>query len=170
MAFALLGNALRIALLAGGLALGVDTMAETPHLVIGLATMALSAGLSLFFYRPVPVKQRRARASSWSLPIHAHRPVVVCALLAAFAIVSAPKQPIDVSAPVREAVLPAQLIGQRAVPVALSETESYYFTAFGGTAQKIQYGPLGLNLVRTSSPLRHLHSPETCLRGMGFKV
>ena len=41
---------------------------------------------------------------------------------------------------------------------------------FGGTAAKASYGPHGLLLIRTSSPLRHLHAPDECLRGMGFKV
>ena len=167
--FALLGNALRISLLAGGLALGFDTMAELPHTAIGLTTMALSAGCALALYRPVPATKQR-RAVTWSLPSWAHLPAVACAVVAAITIVSAPKRPLDVSAPVQAAILPTQLNGQRAVQVALSETEAHYFTAFGGTAQKVQYGPLGLNLVRTSSPLRHLHSPETCLRGMGFDV
>jgi exosortase/archaeosortase family protein len=167
--FALLGNSLRIALLAGGLALGFDTMAELPHVAIGLVTTGLSAGLSLAFYRPVPAKARKPMAT-WTLPTWAHLPLVACAVVAAISIVGAPKRPIDVSAPVQAAVLPTQLNGQRAVQVALSDTEMHYFTAFGGTAQKVQYGPLGLNLVRTSSPLRHLHSPETCLRGMGFSV
>lgn len=166
---ALLGNALRISLLAGGLALGFDTMAEVPHTAIGLGTTALSGVLSLALYRPVPVTQRPP-LSRWVLPKRAHLPAMICALGAAIAITSLPKSPIDVSAPVAAAVLPMQLMGQRAVDVPLSETEAHYFTAFGGTAQKVQYGQLGLNIVRTSSPLRHLHSPETCLRGMGFKV
>ena len=167
--FALLGNALRISLLAGGLALGFDTMAELPHTVIGLVTLALSAGLSLALYRPKAC-QSVVRGAAWQLPRWAQGPAVVCAIGAALVIVNLPKQPIDVSAPVQAAVLPAQLNGARAVPVALSPTEAFYFTAYGGTAQKVQYGPLGLNLVRTSSPLRHLHAPETCLRGLGFDV
>lgn len=168
--FALLGNALRISLLAGGLAFGFDTMAKIPHIAIGLVTMALSVGFSLFLYRPTPAPQRTPFVTNWPVPKWAHLPAVVCAIVAALCIVNAPKRPIDVSTPVHKAVLPLQLNGQRGVPIALSETEEHYFTAFGGTAQKLQYGPLGLNLVRTSSPLRHLHSPETCLRGMGFSV
>lgn len=169
MFFALLGNALRISLLAGGLALGFDTMANIPHTAIGLGTMALSTALTLAFYRPVPVRAR-LQGIRWMLPSWAHLPAMICALVAAIAIVSTPKRPIDVSVPVAAAILPMQLNGQPAVEVDLSETEAHYFTSFGGTAQKVQYGPLGLNLVRTSSPLRHLHSPETCLRGMGFDV
>ena len=172
MLIALLGNALRIALLAGGLAVGFDTMADIPHTAIGLGTTALSAALSLALYRPVPPVPavRRSRKARLALPKGAHLPAMVCALGAAVAITSVPKSPIDVSAPVQRAVLPMQLNGERAVHVSLSETEAHYFTAFGGTAQKVQYGPLGLNIVRTSSPLGHLHSPETCLRGIGFKV
>lgn len=167
--FALLGNALRISVLAGGMALGFDTMAELPHTLIGLTTTGVSAGLSLIFYRPKPLVRQR-QSTSWNLPEWAKVPAVLCAIAAALVIVNVPKTPVDVSAPIREAKLPVQLNGQRAVSVALSPTEKFYFTAYGGTAQKVQYGPLGLNLVRTSSPLRHLHSPETCLRGLGFDV
>jgi len=169
MVFALVGNALRISLLAGGLALGFDTMAEVPHIAIGLATTTLSAGLALLAYRPKPAL-RALKPVAWQLPDRAKMPGVLAAILAAVVIVNVPKRPIDVSTPVSAADLPMHLNGDRAVPVALSPTEEFYFTAYGGTAQKVQYGPLGLNLVRTSSPLRHLHSPETCLRGLGFEV
>ncbi|MGC3938577.1 exosortase T [Roseobacter sp. EG26] len=170
MLFALLGNALRISLLASGLALGYDTMAQVPHVAIGVMTIALSAGLSLCFYRPTPARRNRRICVPWQIPRQAQLPIVACAIITALSIVSAPERPLDVSAPVKAAVLPIQLRGHPAVEVALSEIEQHYFTAFGGTAQKVQYGPLGLNLVSTSSPLRHLHSPETCLRGMGFEV
>jgi hypothetical protein len=77
---------------------------------------------------------------------------------------------VDLSAPVAAAQLPMQLLGQRGTPIALTATEEHYFTAYGGTARKMMYGPMGLNLVRTTSPLRHLHSPATCLLGMGYSV
>lgn len=166
---ALLGNALRISLLAAGLALGFDTMAYGPHVLIGLLTLFLSATTTFVLYQPSPVAARGC-GSGWALPTFVRLPAVATAMIAAASIVTTPKTPIDVSTPVREVILPLQLNGQRAVHVPLSETEAHYFTAFGGTAQKVQYGPLGLNVVRTSSPLRHLHSPETCLRGMGFDV
>lgn len=169
IAIALIGNALRISVLAGGLALGFDTMAKVPHAVIGISTMVMSAGAAFALYRPVPAT-RHTGGRPWKIPSWAQLPMVACAVVVAIGIVGTPKQPLDVSAPLQAAILPSQLNGQRAVHVTLSDTEEHYFTAFGGTAQKVQYGPLGLNLVRTSSPLRHLHSPETCLRGMGFEV
>jgi exosortase/archaeosortase family protein len=169
VALALLGNSLRIAVLAGGLALGFDMMANLPHVAVGLASTVITAGLALVLYQPEPAKTR-TQTVTWALPLWARIPTLACAIIAAISIISAPKRPLDVSTPVQAAILPMQLNGQRAVHVALSDTEEHYFTAFGGTAQKVQYGPLGLNLVRTSSPLRHLHSPETCLRGMGFTV
>jgi len=144
-------------------------MAQVPHIGIGLITMLMSAGAAFAIYRPTPVSPR-PQLFTFQLPSWAQLPVVGCAVVLAVGIVSTPKQPLDVSTPLQVMSLPTQLNGQRAVHVALSETEEHYFTAFGGSAQKVQYGPLGLNLVRTSSPLRHLHSPETCLRGMGFDV
>ena len=39
-----------------------------------------------------------------------------------------------------------------------------------GRRSRAQYGPHGLMLVRTTSPLRHLHTPDDCLRGLGFRV
>ncbi|MCV6591831.1 MAG: exosortase T [Silicimonas sp.] len=167
---ALAGNALRISLLAGGLALGIDTMAPALHESIGLATTALAAILSLVLYRPKAAPPPLTRRVVWHLPRRAHLPAALCALAAALAITNAPRSPIDVSAPVQAAVLPGQINGYRALPIPLSPTEARYFTAYGGTAQKVQYGPLGLNLVRSASPLRHLHAPETCLRGLGFEV
>lgn len=167
--FALLGNALRISLLASGLAIGIDTMNGLVHAAIGTITLAISAGLSLVFYRPRPALSRRI-AIAWDLPNLTKAPSVFFALLVSLIIVNAPKAPIDVSSPMRPTTLPSQLNGERAVPVALSQVEKTYFTAYGGSAQKVQYGPLGVNLVRTSSPLRHLHSPETCLHGLGFRV
>ncbi|MEH6524109.1 exosortase T [Sulfitobacter sp.] len=166
----IVGNALRISLLAGGLGLGIDTMEPTLHNVIGLLALMVSAVPIFAFYRPKAKPLRVSKSRPLTLPKALHLPVIIAALLAAFAIVNAPKRPIDLSAPVAAASLPMQLLGNRAVPIALSTTEQRYFTAYGGTAQKVQYGPMGLNVVRTTSPLRHLHSPETCLLGMGYSV
>ncbi|MEM6309127.1 MAG: exosortase T [Pseudomonadota bacterium] len=167
--FALFGNALRISLLAGGLALGFDTMSGLLHTVIGMMTLGMSAGIALIFYRPKPAPVR-GDAGSWDLPKWTKAPIAVCAMLIALVIINLPKTPVDVSAPVQKATLPSQLNGKRAFSIALSPIEEIYFTAYGGAAQKVQYGPLGVNLVHTSSPLRHLHAPETCLRGLGFQV
>ena len=168
--FALFGNALRISLLAGGLALDVDTMAPLGHGMIGMATLGLSGALTLWWYRPAPAGERSRAGFSRRVPQGLRLPLVAVALAVSIGIITAPRVPADMSAPVAHATLPLQIKGQQGVDVPLSDAEQYYFTAYGGTAQKVQYGPLGLNLVRTTSPLRHLHSPETCLRGMGFAV
>ena len=166
----LVGNALRISLLSGGLALGIDTMEPTPHAGIGLAMLAAAAMPFLMVYRPAARAQRQVPHSPSRIPNALQVPAIFFALIAALAIMNAPKRPVDQSAPVAAVQLPMQLLGERGTPIALTATEEHYFTAYGGTAQKMQYGPMGLNLVRTTSPLRHLHSPATCLLGMGYSV
>lgn len=170
LGLSILSNALRITLLAGGLALGVDTMEPVLHAGIGLVSLMVAAFPVLVFYRPKARLQTRVLRSWPRLPDFLHAPVAIVAILAALFIVNAPKTPVDLSAPVAAAQLPTQLLGAGAQTIALSDTEERYFTTYGGTAQKVQYGPLGLNIVRTASPLRHLHSPETCLLGMGYSV
>jgi hypothetical protein len=65
---------------------------------------------------------------------------------------------------------PANLAGYGAAPALLSNQEQGYFTRYGGTAQRTHYGPFTLLLVRTTSPLRHLHAPDVCLAGAGHEV
>lgn len=166
----LLGNGLRIALLASGLALGVDTMEPTLHAMIGLTTLALSAGVFVLLYQPTPEKPKSGSPRMRHLPSVLHLPLVIAALALALVIVATPKTPLDVSHPMQMSALPGQLLGHRARLLDLAPVEAAYFTTYGGTAQKAQFGPLGLNVVQTSSPLRHLHSPATCLLGMGYKV
>ncbi|MEM9435330.1 MAG: exosortase T [Pseudomonadota bacterium] len=167
---AILGNALRISLLAGGLAMGFNTMEPILHAAIGLVTIGLSALPVLIFYRPASRAAKPRSASYIRLPRVLHVPVACLAVAGALMIVNAPKTPLDQSAPVVAVELPSQLLGARAQTIALSEMEERYFTTYGGAAQKMQYGPMGLNIVRTGSPLRHLHNPETCLLGMGYAV
>ncbi|MDV7141199.1 exosortase T [Tropicimonas sp. TH_r6] len=170
LTLALLGNSLRIALLAAGLAHGIDTMAEPLHSLTGLVTLALSAVPLALWYRPAPA--RPPAQLSALRPISA--PVLlgagVACFVAALWIVAQPARPVDISRPVAPAALPAQLAGQLRADIPLSPLENRYFRAYGGDAQKAQYGPLGLTRIRTTSPLRHLHSPDACLRGLGFDV
>ena len=56
------------------------------------------------------------------------------------------------------------------VAESLLPVERAYLTQYGGQAEKRRYGPLALTLVQTSSPLRHLHAPDDCLRGLGYRV
>ena len=52
----------------------------------------------------------------------------------------------------------------------LGQLEQRYFQRYGASASRSVYGPHGLYLVRTAAPLRHLHAPEICLRGLGHRV
>ena len=54
--------------------------------------------------------------------------------------------------------------------VSLSPLERAYFTRYGGGAARKTYGTFGLLVVDTTTPLRHLHAPDECLRGAGHKV
>ncbi|MEM8786672.1 MAG: exosortase T [Pseudomonadota bacterium] len=170
LAAALIGNGLRIGLLAGGLARGIDTMAPVPHQSIGLATLALSAMAVLAFYRPAAGPPRRARPAPLTLPPRARLPAAILAVAAAMLIVDTHEQPLDRSGPITAAALPDSLLGHSKTALPLSDIEQVYFTAYGGQAQKAVYGPFGMNVVQTGAPLRHLHAPETCLRGMGYRV
>lgn len=183
LALSLLGNALRIAALAVGIAfpesfLHADVMAQPLHDAIGYLALGLSMAPVVFFYRPQSCRVPRSRERS----VRARMPVLVpmtrgvrrlSALLflsTAFVIVALPRQALDVSAEVPPLVLPLALEGHAGVDLGLLPVEQRYFRQFGGSANKRRYGPLVLTLVRTSSPLRHLHAPDDCLRGLGFEV
>ena len=62
------------------------------------------------------------------------------------------------------------LAGEAGVDLALLPVEEAYFRQYGGEARKRRYGPMALTVVETSSPLRHLHAPDDCLRGLGYQV
>ncbi|MEM8689643.1 MAG: hypothetical protein AAGF81_20125, partial [Pseudomonadota bacterium] len=91
-------------------------------------------------------------------------------LLAALAITGLPRTALDVSAPAVAKPLPLALNGDLKRSVELAPREVAFFKQFGGWSAKANYGAHGLMLVSTSSPLRHLHGPDECLRGMGFEV
>ncbi|MGF1553439.1 MAG: exosortase T [Paracoccaceae bacterium] len=174
LGLALGANVLRIALLAAGLvereALGLDVMAEPWHAGIGLAALALGARPLALFYRPRPAPPSVRGASGRRLPAPLRLAGGGLALAAALAIVSAEGRPLATSGAVAAPALPGQIAGRRAEPVALAPIEAVYFTRYGGRAAKARYGALGLNVVATRSALRHLHGPETCLRGLGYEV
>ena len=164
------GNGLRITFLAAGLAQGFDTMEPELHSAIGLVSLALVALPVVVFYRPQPAGPSGKQRQPLKLPRVLHLPATISALVLALAVVNAPRTPLDRSEIVTEIKLPGQLLGNLAHDIPLSQTEQHYFASYGGMAQKAQFGPMGLNIVRTSSPLRHLHSPATCLLGMGYSV
>ncbi|UWQ11187.1 exosortase T [Aliiroseovarius crassostreae] len=164
------GNGVRITLLAAGLGQGINTMEPGLHSAIGLVSLALVALPVVIFYRPPPVPVRQTPYRVFKLPGILHVPATLLALVLAVAVVNAPRTPLDRSDSVTAIFVPDQLLGNPAQPVPLTPTEQHYFASYGGTAQKAQFGPMGLNIVRTASPLRHLHSPATCLLGMGYDV
>ena len=169
LALAVAGNALRIAALAVGLEHGWDVMAEPTHSMIGLVTLALSLLPVAVFLRPKPAPPRTP-ISLPKIPDTVRLGAGAAGVCAALLIVMAPAHPIDVSAQPEPLSLPAQIGGHLAQPVPLTSFERRYFEAYGGQAAKAQFGPLGINLVSTRSPLRHLHAPEICLRGLGYRV
>lgn len=172
---ALAANVLRIMLLALGIAYpqhaGVDVMAEPWHSIVGLCCLLLAAlpGLFLAFgrgearrktsFREIPFKSRATGALPAAL--------FVCFALVA---VSLPRKPVDVAAPAAAPHLPVYVGGDYGAPVNLAAREAAYFTSYGGGAAKMRYGDNSIMIVRTSSPLRHLHAPDECLRGMGYSV
>ncbi|MGB1561840.1 MAG: exosortase T [Sinimarinibacterium flocculans] len=93
-------------------------------------------------------------------------------LLLGFAIVavSAPARPVDVVRDTPPPQAPVVLGAYAAQPQALDAVEREYFARYGGGAAKASYGPFGLLLVSTRAPLRHLHAPDECLRGSGYRV
>jgi hypothetical protein len=95
--------------------------------------------------------------------------------LAAALVLLAPARPLDVSGAVAPIALPATLGGWRGSAADHAPAERAYFERFGGRVAKAAYadgpGPgHQVILVRTTSPLRHLHAPDRCLVGAGHRV
>ena len=171
IALAVLGNAFRISLLATGLVHGVDVLSEPLHSIIGLLTLAFSATPIVLFCRPRPAgPQHRFLHLGRALPPVVRVPGALAFFGLSFWIILQPSRPVDVSEFIVDQEMPSVIAGEVGQSLPLSPVEERYFTAYGGRAAKAQYGPLGLNRVSTTSPLRHLHSPEACLRGLGYKV
>ena len=177
---ALMGNVLRISLLSVGLVFpqylgGINVMAQPWHDLIGLAGLALSAAPLLFLSRRFPAAAPTAAPGRprFKLELKAVPALgAACAFLAAsLLIINIPARPLDVSGlKISDLELPLYLNGHFQQSLPLSRQEEVYFTRFGGAAAKALYGENALMLVRTSSPLRHLHAPDECLRGLGFRV
>ncbi len=169
-ASAILSNMLRIAALALGIAsvdaIGIDVMRQPWHDIIGWTALGISA---------VPLvvwsKYIRPREPNPEVNVGSPRKIwVVAALLAVPLALVTPSAPVDVSRPVETPQLPSSLGGHLRQDIELSDLEREYFGAYGGAVAKANYGDSTLLVVRTSSPLRHLHAPDECLRGAGFDV
>lgn len=190
-------NTLRITLLALGLAYpesvsGIDVMAEPWHDLIGLLSLFLGALPLLFFARRVYTRVRPvhpvltqlrhgySRAllrDGWWLVMPASAPrgrwkvaTSFAFLACAIVITQIPGTPVDVSRELPELHLPYAMDGFVGKTEKLTEKEQVYFTRYGGQASKKRYGANQLLVIRTTSPLRHLHAPDECLRGAGYVV
>jgi hypothetical protein len=193
LASALLANIVRISFLATFIAFpekigGIDVMAQPYHDLIGLVCLTLAAlplvsltGRCLSFQRSGvgthSATLQRGETGRWSvqsgiptLERWNDKLVALGFVILATVIISLPRQPLDVSNTSTPLNLPAYLNGQYAQTVELSQKEQNYFTQYGGAALKRRYGDSSVLLIRTNSPLRHLHTPDDCLRGLGFEV
>jgi exosortase/archaeosortase family protein len=185
-------NVFRIIALAVGIAypemvFGMDVMAEPGHSLLGLVALALGCLPILFWARFTEDTSRPRNLIADSTPekssshtkvvglvfhqLKTH-PIVMALgfLIAAAIIVSLPRTPIDVARPDIKISLPLMIDNHEGILSPLLPKEKIYFTQYGGAAAKASYGNNGLLMIQTSSPLRHLHSPDECLRGLGFEV
>lgn len=178
---ALLGNLLRLVLLALGLAYmpTLDLMAGPAHEALGLLSLTLSALPVALWALRLPVPRPRAATATLrsATPLSSSGRASSRARLAALAFlgfslfaVSAPARPVDVARSVPPPLPPPRIGLYAAQPQPLAPVEVAYFARYGGGAAKAGYGPFGLLLVSTSAPLRHLHAPDECLRGSGHRV
>ena len=179
----ILVNVLRITFLATGIAypnyfMEIDVMQAPWHDLSGLLFLAIGClpviYWALLVYHPNPLQgisneKKERRVVNQSVQINPLFPALGFLVLA-FLIINLPRNPIDVAKPNIKINLPLWIHGNIATPVPLLPKEKTYFMKYGGAAAKAIYGEHGLLIVKTSAPLRHLHSPEACLRGLGFKV
>lgn len=195
LASALLANIIRIACLAIFIAYpetigGINVLAQPWHDLIGLFCLLLAAmplaWLSTASLSPAVPSPRGgnsacnnasalldAGTSDAAFPRSmgtVKTRLAFCFVILATVIVSLPRRPLDISDTVAALNLPVYLNGQYGQTVALTAQEQAYFTQYGGSALKMRYGNNSAMLIRTRSPLRHLHTPDDCLRGLGFDV
>jgi len=178
-------NTLRIVALAIGIrhesSTGIDVMLDPWHSGIGLAVSALGIFILLLWLHCQPVRAQNAEDRDVK-PLLKQRAKMFqenklrsiglsgVAVIAAFIIVFLKPQPIDVSAPLVVPELPLTLDSHAQVSMPLSRQEKQYFATFGGAAARAGYGSGSLLLVRTRSPLRHLHTPDICFTASGHDM
>jgi len=173
---ALFFNAVRVALLAAGIAqediLGFSVMAPLPHTLLGVFVVILTSSVVVVFSRCCRVAQRSAAKQSPFTRMLTRRRALfaVLFLVSALSIGAIQPQPVDKSPSLPPPEMPRVAAGFLRNNAPLSALENSYFTRYGGSASRASYGPFGLLLVSTASPLRHLHDPTICLRAMGYDV
>lgn len=174
-----LANGLRILLLALGVlhpVAGIEVMRQPWHELAGL--LALLPGLALLWWlfqaiqRPLPAVPSHGPAPGQAEAVGPGATLAAALgfLPLALLIVTATPRPLDAGPRLEPPHAPRYLAGEYGQPVPLLAKEQAYFERFGGAASKVRYGERGLLLTRTASPLRHLHAPDECLRGLGFAV
>ena len=169
-----------IGLFVGGVA-DIPIIEEPWHSLLGAAALGLGALPLLLIAshapprRPIrpPLKAQLGLQAGEQGPIPWPLAVGLSAL--GIAIAAAPAHPIDVSPQVANLQLPMNLGGFVGSDIPLRALERRYYDAWGGFAQKRVYDdgrglPHTALLVRTRSPLRHLHGPDRCLLGAGHAV
>lgn len=175
---AIAGNVLRITMLASGVAvgpkaLGFDVMAQPWHDLAGLVALGVMAPVIVAWARGASfgADEPAPPVATPTQPAKRHPLWLGAAfVLIAAAIVTAPRRPLDIVARDITIAAPERIGAYRATPLPLTPRERAYFEQYGGAAVKSAYGPYALMLARTSSPLRHLHAPDECLRGLGYQV
>ena len=178
LALALMGNGIRIALLATGIVqqdkLAFHVMDPLPHTLIGLLMVGITCAGLLAFARLYPVgvaDHRGVKPRPKSIP--ANRLTFLFAgsfLPMALMIGALQPQPVDASPRISTPEIPLVAADFLRVSSELNAQEQNYFMRYGGGAERASFGPYGLLLVSTASPLRHLHDPTICLSGMGYQV
>lgn len=178
---AYLANTLRILMLAIGIAFpqaigGIDVMAQPWHDAIGLFTLLVAGILPVLFWarmvrpQPIPKDPKPVWVFPVRLPARIKAVTAILFLTIAVVITQLPARPVDVSHSVSPVTLPMAINHEAGERIALSPQEEIYFTRYGGRAEKRRYGTDAVMVVQTGAPLRHLHNPSDCLRGMGFDV
>lgn len=180
LASALLGNMARITCLSIFIAYpekigGLNVMAQPWHDLIGLCCLAIAALPLAFISGNRNLNQPINKTELLYQPTLAQSNALKNWLALGFVglaaiIIALPHNPLDVSDNRTPLNLPMYLNGRYGQAVALRQMEQDYFTQFGGRVAKMRYGEHKVMLIRTDSPLRHLHAPEDCLVAMGLSV
>ena len=177
---ALAANTARIAALFALALARVPATEEPWHSGIGAAALALGALPLLAAVARAPARRPKHAAARRADRVGARRiaPPWLAGLAVSavgIAVAAAPHHPVDAVAPDRSLYLPTTLGPFAGADVPLREIERRYYETWGGAVGKRRYddgaGPSHTALlVRTRSPLRHLHGPDRCLLGAGHEV
>jgi hypothetical protein len=183
---ALLANVARIVALFVGGAHELPVIEEPWHSALGVGALALGALPMLGVFgsaprrRPTAHPARLAAATAkppseraGSAPLR--WPAALAITAVGLSVASVPHAPLDVAPADRDLQLPTTLDAFDGTEIPLAPNEVRFFTQWGGGAEKRRYHDgTGVAhtalLVRTRSPLRHLHGPDLCLVGAGHTV